>query len=176
MVTHLVSVITCKLKIRDPFVTLSFSDILVFPKWVADFKTSPPPFFEKSVTDFVENLMYVLDSLPRKCMFTPNRNQLQRVQDLLKLLVCELQKETLFDDCSLLFPMPFLVFPLTSPDPWLRAGRAEEPSLRTGGLALPFLPLHHSLISSLLISWPRRCCLEQAPGMCCRSCSSRGSC
>lgn len=48
------------------------------------------------------------------------------------------------------FPQRLFFSPLTSPDLWLRAGQAEEPSVRTGGLVLPFLPLLHSLISSLL--------------------------
>lgn len=56
---------------------------------------------------------------PRKCMFTPNHIRFQRAQDLLKLLVCELQKETLSDDCGLLSEGPFPTFPLT-PGPSLR--------------------------------------------------------
>lgn len=36
-----------------------------------------------NVTDFVESLMDVLDSFPKKGMFTPNCIRFQRTQDLL---------------------------------------------------------------------------------------------
>lgn len=76
---------------------LSFSDTLFSLNELVVLKS----FSWGSVIDFVESLMDVLDSFPKKGMFTPNRIQFQRTQDLLKLLVCELQEETLPDDCDL---------------------------------------------------------------------------
>lgn len=77
MVKHLVSIITCERKIRDHFMLFSFSQTFLFS---LNELVVLKPFFEGSITDFIESLMDVLDCLPGKYMFTPNHIQFQRIQ------------------------------------------------------------------------------------------------
>ena len=77
MVKHLVSIITCELKIRDHFMLFSFSQTFLFS---LNELVVLKPFSEGSITDRVESLMDVLDCLPGKYMFTPNHIQFQRTQ------------------------------------------------------------------------------------------------
>lgn len=91
------------------------------------------PFSWGSVTDFVESLMDILDSFPKKGMFTPNYIRFQRTQDLLKLLVCELQKETLPDDCDLLSTETLPYFPSAPCWPLAEAGVRGGALLRIVG-------------------------------------------
>lgn len=77
---------------RNYFILFFLSQTFLFPhNELGGFKA----FFFLSITGFFENLRNILDCLPRKCMFIQNHIQFLRVQDLLKLLVYELQKEIL---------------------------------------------------------------------------------
>lgn len=58
------------------------------------FKAPPPPSFEGSVTDFVENSDDCSGLSPKKMHVHPNHTHFLRVHDLAKLFVCELQKVT----------------------------------------------------------------------------------
>lgn len=104
------------------YVIVSLPHILASPKRVDGFKALFFFFFKASVTAFVENLINGLNSLLRKCMFTQNHIQFQRVQKLLKL-----QKEALLDHCSFLSAGPFVIFPLAPVDPWLGPGWQRSP-------------------------------------------------
>lgn len=54
----------------------------------------PPPPFEGSVTDLVENSDECFGLSPKKMRVYPNHTHFRRVQDLPKLLVCDLLKVT----------------------------------------------------------------------------------
>lgn len=68
-------------------------------EWVVLKPFPPPPpthtHFEGSVTDLVENSDECFGRSPKKMRVYPNHTHFRRVQDLPKLLVCDLLKVTL---------------------------------------------------------------------------------
>lgn len=140
MVKHLVSISTCELKIRDHFMLFSFSQTFLFS---LNELVVLKPFVEGSITDFVESLMDVW-TVSQESTCSPQIIFSFRGfrQDLLKLLVCELQKETLSDDCGLLSggTLPYL-----PSAPWSLAEAGVHGAALPEDWGMGFLFLLHSI-------------------------------